>query len=172
MLPYVYQGAVDQFGWLTAPQMIDGLALGETTPGPLIMVVSFVGFVGAWTHQIFGPDARFAAGAAAACVVAFFTFLPSFVFIFLGGPFIESTHGKLQFTAPLTAITAAVVGVIVNLALFFAYHVLWPDGLSGDVRWLSALIGLAAAVALFRFKVSVIRVVLAAGLVGVAASLL
>ena len=172
VLPYVYQGAVDQFGWLTAPQMIDGLALGETTPGPLILVVSFVGFVGAWTHQIFGPDARFAAGAAAACVVAFFTFLPSFVFIFLGGPFIESTHGKLQFTAPLTAITAAVVGVIVNLALFFAYHVLWPDGLSGDVRWLSALIGLAAAVALFRFKVSVIRVVLAAGLVGVAASLL
>jgi chromate transporter len=172
VLPYVYQGAVEQFHWLTAPQMIDGLALGETTPGPLIMVVTFVGFVGAWTHQIFGPEARFAAGAAAACVVAFFTFLPSFVFIFLGGPFIESTHGKLQFTAPLTAITAAVVGVIVNLAVFFAWHVLWPAGWGGGFRWVSAAIGIAAAVALFRFRQSVIRVVLAAGLVGVAASLI
>ena len=171
VLPYVYQGAVDHFHWLSAPQMIDGLALGETTPGPLIMVVAFVGFVGGWTRAIFGADALFASGAAAAIVVTFFTFLPSFLFILLGGPFIESTHGKLGFTAPLTGITAAVVGVIVNLAVFFAYHVLWPDGLSGRVEWLSAVIGVAAGVALFRFKAGVIPVVFASGLVGVCATL-
>ncbi len=170
VLPYVYQGAVEQFHWLTAPQMIDGLALGETTPGPLIMVVSFVGFVGGWTHALFGVDARFVAGAAAAAVVTFFTFLPSFLFILAGGPFIESTHGKLGFTAPLTGITAAVVGVIVNLAVFFGYHVLWPEGLAGRFDVLSALIGVVAGIALIRFKVGVIRVVLAAGLVGIAAT--
>jgi chromate transporter len=168
VLPYVYQGAVEHHQWLTAPQMIDGLALGETTPGPLIMVVAFVGFVGGWTKAIFGPDALFLAGAAAATVVTFFTFLPSFCFIFLGAPFIESTHGKLQFTAPLTGITAAVVGVIVNLAVFFAIHVLWPQGTDGRFDWASALIGLAAAVALFRFKAGVIPVVLGAGLAGLA----
>lgn len=168
VLPYVYQGAVDNFQWLTGPQMIDGLALGETTPGPLIMVVAFVGFVGGWTKGIFGPDSLFLAGAVAATVVTFFTFLPSFFFILLGGPFIESTHGNIKFTAPLLGITAAVVGVIVNLAVFFAYHVLWPQGLSGRFEWPSALIGLAAAVALFRFKVGVIPVVLVSGTVGLA----
>ena len=172
VLPYVFQGAVENYGWLTAPQMIDGLALGETTPGPLIMVVAFVGYVGGWTKAIFGADALFLSGAVAATVVTFFTFLPSFFFILLGGPFIESTHGKLGFTAPLTGITAAVVGVIVNLAVFFGYHVLWPQGLSGRFDWLSALIGIAAAVALFRFKVGVIPVVLAAGLAGLVLTLL
>jgi len=166
VLPYVYQGAVEHYQWLTAPQMIDGLALGETTPGPLIMVVAFVGFVGGWTKAIFGGDALFLAGAAAATVVTFFTFLPSFLFILLGGPFIESTHGKLGFTAPLTGITAAVVGVIVNLAVFFAYHVLWPQGLAGRFEWASAVIGLVAAVALFRFKAGVIPVVFGAGVAG------
>ncbi len=166
VLPYVYQGAVEHHQWLTAPQMIDGLALGETTPGPLIMVVAFVGFVGGWTHAPFGPDAVFGAGAVAATVVTFFTFLPSFLFILLGAPFIESTHGQLKFTAPLTAITAAVVGVIVNLALFFAGHVLWPQGLAGHFEWPALLIGAAAAVALFRFKRGVIPVVLGAGLAG------
>ena len=168
VLPYVYQGAVDNYQWLTGPQMIDGLALGETTPGPLIMVVAFVGFVGGWTKAIFGPESLFLAGAAAATVVTFFTFLPSFFFILLGGPFIESTHGNLKFTAPLTGITAAVVGVIVNLAVFFAYHVLWPQGLSGRFEWASAVIGIAAAVALFRFKAGVIPVVLVSGIVGLA----
>ena len=134
VLPYVYQGAVENYQWLTPVQMIDGLALGETTPGPLIMVVSFVGFVGGWTKAIFGADSLFLSGAAAATVVTFFTFLPSFFFILLGAPFIESTHGNLKFTAPLTAITAAVVGVIVNLAVFFAYHVLWPQGLGRSIR--------------------------------------
>src|SRR5574343_1400623 len=160
VLPYVYQGAVDHFQWLTGPQMIDGLALGETTPGPLIMVVAFVGFVGGWTKALFGGDALFLAGAVAATVATFFTFLPSFLFILLGGPFVESTHGKLGFTAPLAGITAAVVGVIVNLALFFAWHVLWPQGWGGPVAWPALLIGAAAALALWRFKAGVITVVL------------
>jgi chromate transporter len=166
VLPYVYQGAVDHYQWLSAAQMIDGLALGETTPGPLIMVVAFVGFVGGWSHAALGAAAPFVSGAAAAAVVTLFTFLPSFLFIFLGGPLIESTHGKLRFTAPLTAITAAVVGVIVNLAAFFAYYVLWPGGFSGRFEWPAALLGVAAAIALFRFKVGVIPVVFAAGLIG------
>lgn len=166
VLPYVYQGAVEHFQWLTPAQMIDGLALGETTPGPLIMVVSYVGFVGGWTKALFGADALPLAGIVAAGVVTIFTFLPSFVFIFLGGPFIESTHGQLKFTAPLTGITAAVVGVIVNLAVFFAYHVLWPQGLGGAFEWAAALIGVGAALALFRFKLGVIPVVLASGLAG------
>src|SRR6185295_8824843 len=140
VLPYVVQGAVDQQHWLSAPQMIDGLALGETTPGPLIMVVAFVGFVGGWTQQVLAPLSPAAGGALAAAVVTWFTFLPSFVFILLGGPLVETTHRNLKFTAPLTAITAAVVGVILNLALFFAYKVLWPDGLSGRFDWPSALI--------------------------------
>jgi len=168
VLPYVYQGAVEHHQWLTAPQMIDGLALGETTPGPLIMVVSFVGFVGGWTKAIFGSDSLLLSGVVAATVVTCFTFLPSFCFILLGGPFIESTHGNLKFTAPLTGITAAVVGVVVNLAVFFAYHVLWPAGLSGRFEWPAALIGFAAAVALFRFKAGVIPVVAASGLGGLA----
>ncbi|WP_394789854.1 chromate efflux transporter [Rhodoferax sp.] len=172
VLPYVFQGAVEHYHWLTALQMVDGLALGETTPGPLIMVVSFVGFVGGWTKAIFGVDSLLLSGGVAAAVVTFFTFLPSFCFILLGGPFIESTHGNLKFTAPLTGITAAVVGVIVNLAVFFAYHVLWPEGLGSHFEWPSALIGVAAAVALFRFKVGVIPVVLASGLAGLALTFL
>ena len=156
VLPYVYQGAVEHHQWLTGAQMIDGLALGETTPGPLIMVVAFVGFVGGWTKALFGPDALFLAGATAAGVVTFFTFLPSFVFILAGGPFIESTHGQLKFTAPLTAITAAVVGVILNLALFFALHTLWPQGWGSGLDVIAAVIALGAGVALFRFKLGVL----------------
>ncbi len=170
VLPYVYQGAVTHFGWLTPTQMIDGLALGETTPGPLIMVVAFVGFVGGTQapqmQAMFGPDGLFLAGAIAASVVAWFTFLPSFIFILLGGPLVETTHGNLNFTAPLTAITAAVVGVILNLALFFAYHVLWPQGFAGNFDFVSAAIALAAALALFRFKQSVMRVIAASALLG------
>ena len=172
VLPYVVQGAVESKGWLTATQMIDGLALGETTPGPLIMVVTFVGFVGGWSKQVFGPDALFVAGAAAACVATWFTFLPSFVFILAGGPVVESTHGQLRFTAPLTGITAAVVGVIVNLAVFFALHVLWPAGLSGSFDWIAALIGFGAVAALFRWKVGVIRVIIASAAIGLVITLL
>jgi len=171
VLPYVYQGAVEHYHWLTAPQMIDGLALGETTPGPLIMVVAFVGFVGAWTHQVFGADATLAAGIAGACVATCFTFLPSFLFILAGGPLVESTHGDLRFTAPLSGITAAVVGVILNLALFFAYHVLWPRGFAGSFDTFSAVLGLAAFAALHRFKIGMIPVILACGAIGLAATL-
>jgi len=158
VLPYVFQGAVEHHHWLTAPQMIDGLALGETTPGPLIMVVAFVGYLGA--------------GTAGALVATFFTFLPSFVFIFMGAPFIETTHGNLKFSAPLTGITAAVVGVILNLALFFAWHVLWPQGAQGPFDGFSALVGLAALVALFRYKAGVMPVIGACALAGLAFTLL
>ena len=168
VLPYVYQGAVETHQWLSGPQMIDGLALGETTPGPLIIVVAFVGFVGGWLKQVLGPDALFLGGALAASVVTFFTFLPSFVFILAGGPLVEATHGKLGFTAPLSAITAAVVGVILNLALFFAVHVLWPQGLSGRFVGLSALICIGAALALFRFKVGVMPLLAACAALGLA----
>lgn len=166
VLPYVYQGAVEHYGWLTPTQMIDGLALGETTPGPLIMVVAFVGFVGGYVKSVFGPDSLFLAGAVAATLVTWFTFLPSFMFILAGGPLVETTHGDLKFTAPLTAITAAVVGVVLNLALFFGYHVLWPAGLAGTFDWASALIALGAAVALFRYRRKVIHVIAACAVVG------
>ena len=172
VLPYVVQGAVEQYGWLTTAQMMDGLALGETTPGPLIMVVAFVGFVGGWTQQVLGPGALVAGGVIAATVVTFFTFLPSFLFILMGAPFIESTHGQLRFTAPLKGITAAVVGVIVNLAVFFALHVWWPNGRAGAIDVASVVISLAALVALVRFKVGVIPVILASGLAGLALRLL
>jgi chromate transporter len=148
--------------------MIDGLALGETTPGPLIMVVTFVGFVGGYVKAVFGPDSLFLAGAVAACLVTWFTFLPSFIFILIGGPLVETTHDDLKFTAPLTAITAAVVGVILNLALFFGYHVLWPKGFGGTFDGMSALISLTAAISLFRFKRNVIPVIAACAAVGLA----
>jgi chromate transporter len=166
VLPYVNQGAVGHYHWITPAQMIDGLGLGETTPGPLIMVVAFVGFVGGYVKALFGPDQQFLAGAVAAALATWFTFLPSFVFILAGGPLVETTHGDLKFTAPLTAITAAVVGVILNLALFFAYHVLWPDGFAGKFDIASALIALGAAVALLRWKAKVIHVIAACAAVG------
>jgi chromate transporter len=172
VLPYVYQGAIGHYGWLSPTQMIDGLALGETTPGPLIMVVAFVAFVGAYLQPVFGTDSGFISGAVAAALVTWFTFLPSFLFILAGGPLVESTHGELKFTAPLTAITAAVVGVILNLALFFAYHVLWPQGFAGTVDWPSALIAAAAALALLRFKRGVMEVLLVSALAGLAVFLL
>jgi chromate transporter len=168
VLPYVVQGAVEQYGWLTTAQMMDGLALGETTPGPLIMVVAFVGFIGGWTHAVLGPDAQLAGAVLAATVATFFTFLPSFLFILAGAPFLESTRGQLGFTAPLTGITAAVVGVIVNLAVFFAVHVWWPAGLDGPIDLVAVVIALAAAIALMRFKVGVIAVIAACALAGLA----
>ena len=167
VLPYVFQGAVKQFGWVTATQMMDGLALGETTPGPLIMVVAFVGFVGAYAQALLGPDSLFLAGALAATLVTWFTFLPSFIFILAGGPFVESTQNDLKFTAPLTAITAAVVGVILNLALFFGYHTVWPQGFGAPLDITSALIAIAAAIALLKYKLNVIQVIAVCGLLGV-----
>jgi chromate transporter len=171
VLPYVYQGAVEQFQWLTGAQMIDGLALGETTPGPLIMVVAFVGFVGGWTRQVLGPDMLFTGAALAAIVVTWFTFLPSFLFILAGGPLVEATHGNLKFTAPLTAITAAVVGVIASLALFFLAHIAFTPaaGAAGPRLDLAALgFAAAAAVALLRYKLGVIPVIAGCALAGLA----
>ena len=164
VLPYVYQGGVEHYGWLTGSQMIDGLALGETTPGPLIIVVAFVGFIGASTQEVFGPDLPLLAGIAGAGVATFFTFLPSFLFILCGAPLVEATHGDLKFTAPLTAITAAVVGVVVNLAVFFAWHVLWPAGtdaapFAGGFQWFAAVLSVTAFVALVRFKRDVLEVI-------------
>jgi chromate transporter len=166
VLPYVYQGAVEQFQWLSAAQMMDGLALGETTPGPLIMIVSFVGFVAGWGAQLFGADRLWLAGSVAAIVATFFTFLPSFVFVLAGGPLIESTRNDLRMSAPLSAITAAVVGVILSLAVFFAYRVVWPDGISGRFDAVSAMLTAVAAAILFRFKFSVIPLILACGVLG------
>jgi chromate transporter len=166
VLPYVNQGAVEQYGWVTAPQMIDGLALGETTPGPLIMVVTFVGYVGGWTHAAVQGLAPSTAGLLGALVVTFFTFLPSFVFIFAGAPLVEATRGQKHFIAPLTAITAAVTGVILNLALYFASHVFWPQGIHASPDLIAMLIAAGAAAALFFFRVGVIPVILAAGALG------
>ena len=176
VLPYVYQGAVESYLWLSGAQMIDGLALGETTPGPLIMVVAFVGFLGAAREHVAG-DMLFLSGAMGAAVATFFTFLPSFAFILVGGPLVEATRGDLKFTAPLTGITAAVVGVILSLAVFFAWNVFWPEAsaahlFAGRFDWISLLIGGAAALALWRYKVGVVPVVLGAGAAGLAHSLL
>ncbi len=172
VLPYVYQGGVEQYAWLSGTQMIDGLALGETTPGPLIMVVAFVGFVGGWTKELFGPELLPLAGVAGACVATLFTFLPSFLFILLGGPAVEATRGDVKFTAPLTGITAAVVGVVLNLAAFFAYHVLWPQGFDSHFEWFAALIGAAAFIALFKYKVGIVTVIGVCALIGLGYSLL
>ncbi|MGH8854423.1 MAG: chromate efflux transporter [Telluria sp.] len=167
VLPYVVQGAVEQYGWLSAAQMIDGLALGETTPGPLIMIVAFVGFVGGWTHALFGPNALPLGGIAAALVAALFTFLPSFVFILAGGPLVESGRGNIRLTAPLTAISAAVVGVVASLAVFFGQHVFVQGG---QVQPAALAIGATASVALLRYQVAPIRLIAACALAGLVLS--
>jgi chromate transporter len=162
VLPYVVQGAVYHYGWLSTAQMIDGLALGETTPGPLIMIVAFVGFLAGWQQA--GGGAGLAV--LGACVATYFTFLPSFLFILGGGPLVESSRNALKFTAPLTAISAAVVGVIVSLALYFAGHVFWPGGLKAAPDWIAVAIAAAALVALTRFKRGVIEVIAISAAIG------
>jgi chromate transporter len=170
VLPYVYQGAVETYGWTTAAQMIDGLALGETTPGPLIMIVAFVGFVGGWTKELFGPDALLLASIAGASVATFFTFLPSFLFILVGGPLVESTRGNIRLTAPLTAISAAVVGVIVSLAVFFAEHVFHLARPLQQWDWIAIAITTAASIALLRFQAGTIKLISACALAGLVVS--
>ncbi|HEX4886011.1 MAG TPA: chromate efflux transporter [Casimicrobiaceae bacterium] len=165
VLPYVHDAAVATHGWLTSSQMIDGLALGESTPGPLIMIVAFVGFVGAWTKAALGPDALALAGVAGASVATFFTFLPSFLFILVGGPLVESTRGSLRWTAPLAGVTAAVVGVIANLAVFFALHVFAPGG---HVDAFAILVAIAAAAWMVGGGLGVIPVLAAGAACGVA----
>jgi chromate transporter len=165
VLPYVYQGAVEHYQWVSGLQMIDGLALGETTPGPLIMVVAFVGFLGGWARQVLGPEAMFLGATLAACVVVWFTFLPSFIFILAGAPLVESTHGQLRFTAPLTAITAAVVGVIASLGVFFIGHVAWGPG---GVDVVAVILVVLAVWALVRRGWGVIAVIAAGAAIGLA----
>lgn len=162
VLPYVYQGAVEHYSWLTGPQMMDGLALGETTPGPLIMIVTWVGYLGGVAKNTF--DNPVAAGLAGAAVATFFTFMPSFLFILAAGPLVESTRGELKFTAPLTAITAAVVGVIINLATFFAWHTFWPKSteaapFAGSVDAIPVVIAIASFFALWKYKADIIKVI-------------
>ncbi|MFZ2725582.1 MAG: chromate efflux transporter [Methylococcaceae bacterium] len=168
VLPYIYQGVVDHYHWLSSVQLIDGLALGESTPGPLIMLVAFVGFVGGYLQHLFGAENLFWAGAFAASLATWFTFLPSFLFIFIGAPLIEKTHNEIKFTAPLTAITAAVVGVIVNLLLFFAYHVFWQHGFEGELDKIAVAMAVFASVLLFYLKRSVIEVIIIGMIGGVA----
>ncbi|HJV02958.1 MAG TPA: chromate efflux transporter [Burkholderiaceae bacterium] len=169
VLPYVYQGAVDSYHWLLPAQMIDGLALGETTPGPLIMVVAFVGFVGAWSKAVFGSS-LLAAGAAGASVATFFTFLPSFLFILAGGPLVEATRDNIRMTAPLTAISAAVVGVIVSLAVFFGMHVFWQASPTPHLDLRAVLLGGMASIALLRYQVGTIKLILACAISGLVLS--
>jgi chromate transporter len=169
VLPYVYQGGVEHYGWLTGPQMMDGLALGETTPGPLIMIVTWVGYLGGVAKSVFGSP--IAAGLAGAAAATFFTFLPSFFFILAGGPLVEATRGELKFTAPLTGITAAVVGVILNLAVFFAWHTFWPHGIkgapfTGPFEWFPVVVALAAFVALWKYKADIMKVIGVCALLG------
>jgi chromate transporter len=167
VLPYVQQAAVETFGWLSAGQMIDGMALGETTPGPLIMVVSFVGFVGGWAQQALGADHVLAGALLASAVATWFTFLPSFVFILAGAPWVEVSRGKLGFAAPLQGITAAVVGVMAHLALYFAQHSVWLE--AGGLSVPALVMALMAAGMLWGLKQSIARTLLACGALGVVA---
>ncbi len=163
VLPYVAKAAVGHFDWLSASQMVDGLALGETTPGPLIIVVAFVGFMGGWNTGVFGAPGHWWDAVAATLVVVWFTFLPSFGFILVGGPLVEATRDNLRLGAPLRAITAAVVGVIGSLVVFFAAPVLWP---AGPFDWAPAGLVLLALVLLLRWRWSVLQLIGGAALVG------
>jgi len=164
VLAYVTQAAVADYGWLSQTQAVDGLALAETTPGPLIMVLQFVGFMAGWNHpQGLAPAAS---GIISALITTWTTFLPCFIFIFLGAPHIESLRGNENLKGALTGITAAIVGVILNLALIFGAAVIWPHGLSGGTDWFAASMSVAAFVALFRFKANVLWVVIIGGLIG------
>jgi len=167
VLPYVAQQAVETHGWLGAPQMLDGLAFAETTPGPLIMVLQFVGFMGGWNQP--GALSPWAAAALGGAITTWVTFVPCFLWIFLGAPHIEQLRGQKLLTAALGAVTASVVGVILNLAVWFGLHVLVPGCTSVSVDWFAAGIAVAAFVALHRFKVNLIAVIAASGAAGLVA---
>ena len=170
VLAYVTQAAAGSYGWITHTQAVDGLALAETTPGPLIMVLQFVGFMAGWNNPQ-GLDQTTSA-VLGALVTTYTTFLPCFLFIFLGAPYIEVLRGNKKLTGALTGVTAAVVGVVLNLALVFGAAVIWPRGLAQGTNWFAMLIGIGSFVALYRFKADVLWVVLAGGLIGLAWTLL
>jgi chromate transporter len=162
VLAYIAQAGVGHYGWLTGPQMIDGLGLAETTPGPLIMVVQFVGFMAGWNYS--GSWRPVVGGLVGSLVATYFTFLPCFLFVFLGGPYIEKFRENAKLSAALSSITAAVVGVILNLAVWFGLQVLIPG--NGSFNWFAAVIGLAAFISIQWFKVGMIPVIAAAGATG------
>ena len=162
VLPYVSQQAVENFGWVSAPQMLDGLGLAETTPGPLIMVLQFVGFLGGWKFP--EPLSPLATATLGALITTWTTFLPCFLWIFLGAPHIEQMRGNTKLTAALSAITAAVVGVVLNLAIWFGLHVLLPTG--APVNWFGVVVSAAAFAGIVKWKWDVIPVVLGAGTLG------
>jgi chromate transporter len=162
VLAYIAQAGVEQYAWLTGPQMIDGLGLAETTPGPLIMVVQFVGFMAGWNYP--GSWDPVIGGVIGSMVATYFTFLPCFLFIFLGGPYIEKFRNNPKLSATLSSITAAVVGVVLNLAVWFGLQVLLPT--EGGFNWFAAIIGAAAFAAIQWFKVGMITVIAVSGLMG------
>ncbi len=162
VLPYVAQQAVVKFSWLGAPQMLDGLGLAETTPGPLIMVLQFVGFLGGWNHP--GALPPLAAATLGAALTTWVTFVPCFIWIFLGAPHIERMRRHPRLNTALTAVTAAVVGVILNLAVWFAGHVIFPK--HAPVDWFALAVALVAFLAMQRFKVGIIPIVFAGGALG------
>ncbi len=163
VLPYVAQQAVESFGWLAAPQMLDGLALAETTPGPLIMVLEFVGFLGGWNHP--GPLSPLISATLGALITVWCTFLPCFLWIFLGAPYIEQLRGNTRISTALSAVTAAVVGVILNLALWFAANVFFPESTRVDV--FAIVVAAVALIGMIRWKWGTIPVVLATGALGI-----
>ncbi len=158
VLPYVAQQAVERYDWLSAGQMLDGLGLAETTPGPLIMVVQFVGFLGGWHHP--GTLSPLAAATLGAAITTWVTFVPCFFWIFLGAPFIERLRTSQQLTAALSSITAAVVGVVLNLAVWFGIHVIVPT--PGAMDWFAAAVTIVAFAAFVWRKWDIIPVIVAA----------
>ena len=171
VLAYVTQEATGSLGWITKTQAVDGLALAETTPGPLIMVLQFIGFMAAWNSP--GDMSQTASAVLGALITTYVTFLPCFVFIFMGAPYIEILRGNKNLTGALSGVTAAVVGVVLNLALVFGATVVFPNGVAGgNVEWFSAVMSLAAFIALYKFKASVLLVVLIGGLIGLIRMLL
>jgi len=170
VLSYVTTAAVQSFGWLSRAQTVDGLALAETTPGPLIMVLQFIGFTAAWNHpEGLSPLTSAVAGAV---ITTWTTFLPTYLLVFLGAPYIESLRGNRSLAAALGGITAAVVGVILNLALVFGEAVVLPKGIHRSPDWLSLAVAAIGFVVLHRLKKDVTWVVLGGGLVGLVARLL
>ncbi len=164
VLAYVTQAA-GSYGWITQTQAVDGLGLAETTPGPLIMVLQFIGFMAGWNHA--GSMNQTASAVLGALVATYATFLPSFIFIFVGAPYIEVLRNNQGLTGALAGITAAVVGVVLNLALVFGLAVVWPSGIDGQISWFAAFLSGLAFVALYWLKVEVLWVVLIGGLIGV-----
>ena len=163
VLPYVGQQAVENFGWLSTAQMLDGLGLAETTPGPLIMVLQFVGFLGGWQHP--GALTPLVAATLGAAMTTWTTFVPCFLWIFLGAPHIEPLRNNRHLNHALTAVTASVVGVILNLALWFGLHVFFPT--TGAVDWFALVVAASAFLALLRLKIGVIPVLLICAALGV-----